>query len=166
MVPGVVAVELLLGRTAERAIGLAGIRAYPNGFAFTLSVRLRQVIPGEQTNFGIFGGGVDPSGEFADYYLRLGVQFADGRRATNLRRHHGGFEAEGPDPPLLTGTGGGGHDGRVWDHHYWVWGLPPPGPLVFVCEWPARGIGESRVQVDARLVLEAAERAVPIWPEE
>ncbi len=54
----------------------------------------------------------------------------------------------------------------VWDNHYWVWGLPPPGPLVFVCEWPARGIGQSRMQADARLVLEAAERAVPIWPED
>ncbi len=52
------------------------------------------------------------------------------------------------------------------DNHYWVWGLPPPGPLVFVCEWPARGIGQSRMQADARLVLETAERAVPIWPED
>jgi hypothetical protein len=89
-------------------------------------VRLRQVIPGEQTRFGMFGDEVDPSGEFADYYLRLGVQFADGRTATNLR-HHRAFEAGRPDPPLLTGTGGGGHDGRVWDHDYWVWGCPRPG---------------------------------------
>jgi hypothetical protein len=166
VVPGVVPVELLLARTEQRAIGLTGIRAYPNGFAFTLGVRLRQVIPGEQTRFGMFGGEVDPSGEFADYYLRLGVQFADGRTATNLGHHHRGLEAGRPDPPLLTGTGGGGHDGRVWDHDYWVWGLPPLGPLACVCEWPARGIGESRVQVDARLVLEAAARAVPIWPKE
>jgi len=166
VVPGVVPVELLMARTAERAIGLTGIRAYPNGFAFTLSVRLRQAIPGEQTRFGMFGDHVDPSGEFAAYYLRLGVQFADGCTATNLQRHHRGFQAGGPEPPLLTGTGGGGHDGRVWDNHYWVWGLPPPGPLVFVCEWPARGIGQSRMQADARLVLEAAERAVPIWPED
>jgi hypothetical protein len=165
VVAGVVPVELLLARTEQRAIGLTGIRAYPNGFAFTLGVRLRQIIPGEQTRFGMFGGEVDPSGEFADYYLRFGVQFADGRTATNLWPHHRAFEAGRPDPPLLTGTGGGGHDGRVWDQDYWVWGLPPPGPLVFVGEWRARGIGESRVQVDARLVLEAAGRAVPIWPE-
>jgi hypothetical protein len=166
VVPGVTPVELLLARTEQRAIGLTGIRAYPNGFAFTLSVRLRQVVAGEQTSFGMFGGNVDPSGEFADYYLRFGVQFADGRRATNLRRHLRGLEAEEARPPLLSGMGGEGRDGRVWDHDYWVWGLPPPGPLAFVCEWPARGIGESRVQVDARLVLDAAERAVPIWPEE
>jgi hypothetical protein len=32
----------------------------------------------------LFGNGVDPAGEFADYYLRSGVGFADGGKATNL----------------------------------------------------------------------------------
>jgi hypothetical protein len=162
VVAGVVSVELLLARTEQRSIGLTGIRAYPNGFAFTLGVQLRQVISGEQTRFGMFGGEVDPSGEFADYYLRFGVQFADGRTATNLGRHHRAFEAGRPGPPLLTGTGGGGHDGRVWDQDSWGWGLPPPGPLVCVCGWPDRQLEESR-EVDARLVLDAAERALPLW---
>jgi hypothetical protein len=46
----------------------------------------------------------------------------------------------------------------------WVYGLPPPGPLAFVVEWPARGIAETRAEIDAGLVLEAASRAVPAWP--
>jgi hypothetical protein len=49
--------------------------------------RLREVIRGEQTRFGMFnmfGDGVDPAGDFDDYYLRFGVGFADGRKATNL----------------------------------------------------------------------------------
>jgi hypothetical protein len=49
---------------------------------------------------------------------------------------------------------------------YWVWPLPPPGPVTFVCEWPAHGIGESRADVDARLIREAAVRAVPLWPDD
>jgi hypothetical protein len=48
----------------------------------------------------------------------------------------------------------------------WVWGLPPPGPLAFVVEWPARGIPETRAEIDAGLVLEAAARAVPIWTDQ
>jgi hypothetical protein len=32
----------------------------------------------------LFGNGVDPAGELADYYLRFGVGFADGGKATNL----------------------------------------------------------------------------------
>jgi hypothetical protein len=116
---GVAPVELLLARTQERAIGLTGIRAYPNGFGFVLHVRLRQVIPGEQTRIGMFGEGVDPSGEFANYYLRFGVGFADGRKATNLDRHRGFDDAE-PDPPVLTYIRGEGHDSRVWDLELWV----------------------------------------------
>jgi hypothetical protein len=34
-----------------------------------------------------------------------------------------------------------------------------------VCEWPARGIAESRVEIDAGSILEAAGRAVTLWPD-
>ena len=166
VVPAIVPVERLLARTPQRAVGLTGIRAYPNGFGFTLHLRLRELIPGEQTHFGIIDGDIDPSGEFAAYYFRVGVGFADGRKATNVDGRHWSFdEAERP-PPVLSTSSGQGHDSRGLDLGFWVWGLPPSGPLVFVCEWAARQIPESRVQVDAALVLEAAGRARTIWPGE
>ena len=167
MVPGVVPVELILARTPQRAIGLSGIRAYPTGFACTLHMRLREVVPGEQSNFGAFNmlsDAVDPAGEFADYYLRFGVGFADGRKATNLDHRRDLDEIPSPDPPTLWLVGRESYDRLSWEVDVWVWGLPPPGPLAFVCEWPARDIPESRVEIDAGLVLEAADRAVPIWP--
>ena len=49
---------------------------------------------------------------------------------------------------------------------YYVWPLPPDGPLRFVCEWPAYGIGESRVEMDAALILDASARAVRFWPDD
>ena len=27
---------------------------------------------------------------------------------------------------------------------WWVWPLPPDGPLEFICQWPVYGIGETR----------------------
>jgi hypothetical protein len=168
VVPGIVPVELVLARTPQRAIGLTGIRAYPTGFSCTLHLRLREVIPGEQSNFGafnMFGDGVDPAGEFADYYLCFGVGFADGRKATNLELRHDFDEGPAPDPPTLWIIRWEGYDRLAWEVDAWVYGLPPPGPLAFVCEWPARGIPESRSEIDARLVLEAAVRAAPIWPD-
>ena len=76
MLPGIVPVELVLVRTPQRAIGLTGIRAYPTGFTCTLHLRLRQVIPGEQSFFGIFGMfdmlELDPAGKLTDYHLRDG----------------------------------------------------------------------------------------------
>jgi hypothetical protein len=171
VVPGVAPVELVLARTAERAIGLTGIRAYPNGFACTLHLRLREVIPGEQSLFGMFGmfdmlGELDPAGELGDYYLRLGVGFADGRKATNLDRRRDVEDGPPPDPPALRLTRWEGYDILSQEVDLWVWGLPPPGPLAFVCQWPARRIPESRVKIDAALVLEAARRAEAIWPDE
>jgi hypothetical protein len=168
VVPGVVPVELILARTSQRAIGLSGIRAYPTGFGCTLHLRLREDIPGEQSNFGAFNmfyEGVDPAGEFADYYLRFGVGFADGRKATNLVQRHDFDEGPAPDPPTLRLIRWEGYDRLAWEVDVWIYGLPPPGPLAFVCEWPARGIPESRVEIDAGPVLEAARRAVPIWPD-
>jgi hypothetical protein len=169
VVPGIVPVELILARTPQRAIGLTGLRAYPTGFGCTLHLRLREDIPGEQSNFGafnMFGDVVDPAGEFAAYYLRFGVGFADGRKATNLNQRHDFDEGPAPDPPTLRLVRWEGYDRLAWEVDLWVYGLPPPGPLAFVVEWLARGIPESRVEIDAGLVLEAAARAVPIWPEQ
>jgi hypothetical protein len=44
------------------------------------------------------------------------------------------------------------------------WGLPTPGPLAFVCQWPAGQLHTSGVEIDASLVLEAAARAAAVWP--
>jgi hypothetical protein len=167
IIPGVVPVERVLARTPQRAIGLTGIRAYPTGFGCTLHLRLREVILGEQSNFGafnMFGDGVDPAGEFADYYLRFGVGFADGRKATNLEQRHDIDEGPAPDPPVLRLVRWEGYDLLAWEVDVWVWGLPPPGPLAFVCAWPAGQLPASGVEIDARLVLEAAARAAPVWP--
>jgi hypothetical protein len=49
---------------------------------------------------------------------------------------------------------------------YWVWPLPPAGPVTFICQWSALGIEESRGEIDARLILDAAGRAVQLWPQD
>jgi hypothetical protein len=59
VVSGIVPVELILARTPQRAIGLTGLRAYPTGFGCTLHLRLRQVIPGEQSTASRVMGAVD-----------------------------------------------------------------------------------------------------------
>ncbi len=57
---------------------------------------------------------------------------------------------------------GGGGGGRRYDMGYWVWPLPPPGPVTFVCEWPAYGIPENHVVVEGALFLAAAGRAITL----
>ena len=130
LVPGIVPVELILARTPQRTIGLTGLRAYPTGFGCTLHLRLREVIPGEQSTFGafnMFGDGVDPAGEFADSFLRVGVGLADARKATNLDQGHDFDEVPAPDPPTLRLVRWEGYDRLAWEVDGWIWGLPRPG---------------------------------------
>jgi hypothetical protein len=160
---GVVAKEIVLARGNDAAVGVSGLIAYPDGFSFTvIAVLRREDRRGRTFHLGFhhdFLAEEPPAPEF----LRLGVQFADGGVVTNL----GGLPHLSPDTeptgPLLMHDGGGG-GGRRYEMSYWVWPLPPLGPVTFVCEWPAHEIAESRADVDARLIHDAAARAVPIWP--
>lgn len=94
--------------------------------------------------------------------FRFGVQFADGRKATNLAAPWPTGPDETPEGPILVLHSGGG-GGKSWTQNLWVWPLPPAGPLAFVCEWPAEGIELTRVAIDAGLILDAAERAETLW---
>lgn len=92
----------------------------------------------------------------------MGMQFADGRAVSNLRIQPPDTPAD-PGPIMLNSGASGGT--RRHDVTYWVWPLPPPGPLTFVCQWPATGIAESRISLDAQLVLDASTHASQLWPE-
>jgi hypothetical protein len=52
-----------------------------------------------------------------------------------------------------------------WHWEFWAWPLPPPGPLAFVCEWPAHGISLTRHEIDAGVLLHAAETVETLWDE-
>jgi hypothetical protein len=165
VLPGIAPLELILARTDQTVVAIASIQAYPTGFDFTLSLRLRTVSVREDQQLPHLFGPIVEADPLPDEFLRFGVQFADGRKATNLDRPPYDPQGQAPDPPVLNQHGGGG-GGSAWDIEHWVWPLPPAGPLAFVCEWPGRGIAESRVEIDAGLILEAAGRAVTLWPED
>lgn len=166
VIAAVVAEQRLLARTDDAVVAITGLLAYPTGFEFTLSAVLRREDRrGHMADPVLHGwpGRHDEEPPPAEF-LRLGVQFADGRVATNLNRPPFRPDAQPAGPLLLPDGGGGG--GRRYDMTYWVWPLPPPGPVAFICQWPAHGIPESRVEIDAQLILDAAARAVDLWPDQ
>jgi hypothetical protein len=158
MVPRVVPVALLVARTDTHAVLITDLRAYPTGLEFALTARphpdqLQQ--PHHDP---------DPPHHVMYRDLWLELRFADGQTvSTDPRRWPRTFETQQPDPPFLYYHGAGGSE-RGWRSPHWLWGLPPPGPLAFVCQWPAGQHPVSGAEIDASLVLEAADRAVPVWP--
>jgi hypothetical protein len=47
--------------------------------------------------------------------------------------------------------------------NYWLWPLPPAGPLRWVAEWPEMGAPETSVEVDASVLSAAAAESEQLW---
>jgi hypothetical protein len=159
----VVPLNVLLARTDDVAITVAGGFAYPTGVELTVSARSRRAehdwMDSFQPRFARRKPGLPPE------LLRFGIEFADGRRATNLGWPWSGRPDDEPERPVLAQHGGGG-SGRHFRQEFWLWPLPPPGPLAFVCEWPAYGIPETRREIEASVILDTAAQAEMLWPDE
>lgn len=178
VMPGVVPVELILGRSASTVVMLTGIRAFPSGLAMTLGVRVRGRVGRRDFNSEVFDGPYnhDMGPDWQTGRLKWGFELADGRRVTNVdpppwaeltHHEHSSPASPGdwlrePDHPVLTGGSGGGGSRSV-DRSYWLWPLPPAGPLRVVCQWPAQGIETTVHELAAEPFLEAALHAESIW---
>jgi hypothetical protein len=167
VIPGSVAGELLLVRTEAVAVALGSLRAYPNGLKFVVHVRLRR--DDQSSPYGLHDpfGEHDPlgRGKQQDDLLRLGVLFADGRRTVNESGWKSERDYSESGEPLLRAEGSGGSS-RYWDGDFWLYPLPPDGPLTFIVSWPAYGITEARGELDAAAIRAAAARAVDLWPDD
>jgi hypothetical protein len=83
-----VPVEVIIARTDQTVVAVTGICAYPAGLANTLHLRLRDIsLRQEQQFVALFGYGLPEGEPLPEEFLPFGVQFADGRKATNLDRH-------------------------------------------------------------------------------
>jgi hypothetical protein len=149
-----VPLSILLVRTEDVAVTVDHVTAYRNGFELRARLRLRN-----QTR--LHPGMMHPHGPLAGDAFRFGLQFSDGRKAANdLPRRPADDQ---PEQPRLIMRGGGGGPGG-WDWGYWIWGLPTPGPLALVCAWPAQDVPETRVEIDAQPIIDAAAEAEELWP--
>lgn len=173
--PGAVMSESALARSEMAGVSIAYLDAFPEGFEFRVeasTVAVERVCRNGR-DCDIFGRHWPMVGDSRDgippQLLRIGVQFADGRKATNIT----GCDrpVDGPTMSPLRGGGGGWSEGpggpvgeRSFHQGYWVSPLPQSGTVALVCEWPAVGIPLVRHDIDARLVLDAADRARAIFP--
>jgi hypothetical protein len=149
-IPTTIPIEQVVARTSQAVVYLGSISVFPTGFEFDVFV-LTDDSDSDLDPFDFEHRMVaQHTGELPPGQLRLGFLFPDGSKATNTGGYFNWHEdGEGrPDSPVMSGsTGGGGHRG-TWHRSFWVWPLPPPGSLEFVCEWPAMEIPPTRLQLD------------------
>jgi hypothetical protein len=163
--PATAQLDLVLVNAGGVAVLVTGALVYPTGVEMTLTALFRE----ESETDDPLGmrpfhhrRGRPADGEIPPEILRFGLQFSDGRKATNI----GGpphFKAARPDGPTLTPCGGSG-GGRRWDQRLWAWPLPPAGEVLFACEWPAKGVQLTTASIDAEVIMSAATRAHELWP--
>lgn len=158
--------ELLLARSEQAAIYVDYLDAFPEGFELEISASTKVAYhelgrAGDESGPDPFGRHWPTVDERRDVLppqlLRVGMRFADGRAATNIGGHD--RPVGGPVMNCLGGGGWGGERGSRFHQGYWISPLPPPGPVELVCEWPAAGIPVAHREIDAQLILDAAERA-------
>jgi hypothetical protein len=165
-VPGVAPLEHVLAQNKKVAICLDHIAAYPLGFEVNLTILFDNVDPGFGPILGSRRIRNVGRSEISPEMLRFGVQFADGTKATNTRSRLPGLtDRDEPSEPVILERGGRG-DGDRWEQSYWLWPLPPPGPLAFVCEWPGVEIPLTRWEIDGKTVRDASGRSQVIFPKE
>lgn len=167
VIPASVPAEVVLIRTEQVAVAVGSVRAYPNGFEFTVHIRLRGEAesswPGHSDPFEWYRPRHGTQRD--DDQLRLGVLYADGRRAATTGVHYRPPEDDDDGRLVLQqGRGGGSSCSQDWD--FWVHLLPPGGPVTLVGSWVEYGIAESRAELDDVAIGAAAGRAVTLWPEE
>jgi hypothetical protein len=144
---------LIIARTDQLSVGIARISVYPVGFEVDLFV-VREDEDEDDRFPNAASAAQQPTRKIdpdPDKLLSFGVQFADGGRIS-IRTGHESHNRRGDltirYAPRAHGTG--------IRPSFWVQPLPPPGPLVFCCEWAAAEIPLTQHTIDAGAILNAA----------
>ena len=87
--------------------------------------------------------------------FRCGLRFADGTVADSVSDAQEETRSRPPGPVMSRYGGGGG--GRRYEQSFWVWPLPPDGPMTVWCEWPDGGVPRSEATVDGGAIRTAIE---------
>ncbi len=150
---------LQFDRTEPNAVAVTALWAYSNGFEFMLTRLLRPDGPGFYRDPMPMPPGVRKRGPRVRQPMMFGLECADGSRVLGNVPSPAGDEE--PLSRILDFGGGIGSTHRG-DERYWTWPLPPPGRLDFICQL---GAVETRVSIEAQLILDAARRSIQAWPD-
>ena len=160
-VPG----NIVVFHNDQAALVLDHFNAFTTGLQFTLSLWLREPKSRSPRHYEapweLHEGGAGPDDP---EFLRLGIQFSDGSKWTNLPGPMAPFDEPPPGP--VVWPQGGSSGGSSWTFQHWMWPLPPPGEMIVHASWPAHGVDETSVAIDTSEIADAASRSALLWPDD
>jgi hypothetical protein len=149
-----VALDAVIAQSETAVVRIPYVQAYPEGMTLALE---RLVDPYMEPLPEVSGRGArltddDPGG------FVFGLRYSDGWEGDpDAARERPANEWPPKDRVLFGGGSGGGLPNRSY-WRYWVWPLPPPGPVRVSCRWPAAGIASSVYELDSGPIRDAARR--------
>jgi len=173
VMPGAVAYEAVVAASADAVITISVLWAFPVGFECAVAILTREprghrsevlgpfFLPKRNANTGHLEW---HPGEQLDFAIR----FADGRTAHQALTEHAPSTPTNsqPEEGVALTSCFSGISAQGAETVYWVWPLPPPGPIGFIFEWPALRVGRTVVEMESRPIREAASRAVELWSQQ
>lgn len=167
-VPTTIAWNKVLADTTDIVLFAPALHVHRSLFRIAIAGRLRPTASGTVaerfSGAAVRGNPYALTTEEMARGFRLGVAFADGRRAV-LERHAIG--AHGPLAPApLISSGRASSDEGVFDWEIAVTAIPKAGPVELYYQWLDLGIGESMAEIDGDALREAADRSIELWPVE
>jgi len=151
-----VPLRLEIGRTEDLLFAVLDILAFSTGFSFAFTIRCR--VPPDPHAYmwppDVSGGS-----------LHLGLAFVENAPSTvALSRGGMGLGGTSLSPCLVTSGSSSGGLRRWTTTDVWASPLPPPGRIVFSCDWESESVAELRREIDAQPILEAAAQVEQLWP--
>jgi hypothetical protein len=151
--------QRVLLREVGAIIVLIEIRAFTTGCVLELDFVARPEGPVEDRPSVRFTRAAAGGGP------RIGVRFADGRKAIN--GEHVLEPESAPEPPILRGFVGAGFHRRDTyvrlREQLWLWPLPPAEDFELVVAWPGMGIQEVHSVLDGAAIVAASAESQPYW---
>jgi hypothetical protein len=161
---------IVVGRSEEAVVALSHVLVHSTGLRFPFLARARGLTRRTVQRLMQEHDRQPFPEDLSDAVLRLGLELPDGARVSSLGHSPpwGRGPGDEPEGPLFFAHGGrggsGGEDSVTLQDSYWLWPLPPPGPIRVFCEWPAVGIPLTRAEIDGAAIAQAAARVTPLWP--
>lgn len=167
-VPVDVPFDRVLIDTPDLVSFIAALHVYPSGFCFTISSQLRPEASEEVEQVFAQGFAQDlrrvMPAEQAERSVRLGVRFADGRRAAlNPNRHWSAHREPAVEAFPLVRLGHTSSDARVADLEIWIMGLPTEGDVELFYRWLDLDVPETSVAIEGDALRAASAGAVVLW---